>query len=278
MFWHLGWHQTRKRSLTTIGWTAKKIKQRWVSKYTSHVPSREGCTGDSVAGSRTCQTTGGCRSLRMRRPAYSTRCRRAPPAPKTVTERNAVIHISLVGTDTERCSVKEQRTKRREADARTRNKAWLKTHGINPFRLPREISSDSWHLLNKTVGLTMHTVMWNRFPIKNLLVDLNPSPVCRVASWILLCASFNYRKQMKAEPGRLILRKLAAKLELEIIIYSWRHQAAPAKRRFLTLTSLPFRQQVDTAVNFYFTSRVVAFSCEYELCPLAFKTEPFGKR
>ena len=54
----------------------------------------------------------------------------------------------------------------------------------------------------------MHSVTWNRFLIKNLLIDST--------SWIQICTSPNYPKVMKADPSRLIPRKLAAKLELLI--------------------------------------------------------------
>jgi len=39
----------------------------------------------------------------------------------------------------------------------------------------------------------------------------------RVITLIQICASLNHRKNMKAEPSRLIPRKLAENLELQIV-------------------------------------------------------------
>ena len=41
----------------------------------------------------------------------------------------------------------------------------------------------------------------------------------RVVTWIHVCASLNHRKMMKAEPSRLICRKLTANPELLIVQY-----------------------------------------------------------
>jgi len=47
-----------------------------------------------------------------------------------------------------------------------------------------------------------------------MLIDSNSLPVLKQVTWIQICASLNYRKKMKAEPSRLIPRKLIANLEL----------------------------------------------------------------
>ena len=75
----------------------------------------------------------------------------------------------------------------------------------------------SWfalEILYLGLGLGMRSVTWNRFPIKKisadwfLLVDL---PIWAVA-W---CASLNHRKNMKAEPSRVIPFKFTANLVLK---------------------------------------------------------------
>jgi len=64
------------------------------------------------------------------------------------------------------------------------------------------------------IGLTMRSVTWNQFPIKNL--RLIP---CLFHAWsevtrIQMCTSLNHRKKMKALPSRLIPRKPTENLEL----------------------------------------------------------------
>jgi len=75
---------------------------------------------------------------------------------------------------------------------------------------------------NKDVGLTMHNVTWNRFPIKNLLIDSNScletsylnAEICKFESW----------QKMKAEPIWLIPRKLTANETLLIVFVSLQYK------------------------------------------------------
>ena len=61
------------------------------------------------------------------------------------------------------------------------------------------------------LGLKTYNVTWNRFPIRNMLIDSNSSPVKWLVTWIQICESLNHRWKMKAEPIRLMTWKLNSK-------------------------------------------------------------------
>ena len=67
------------------------------------------------------------------------------------------------------------------------------------------------------LGLKMRSATWNRLLLEKLLMDSNPSPLCRLVTWIQIRARINHRKNKKADSGRLFTRKLTANLELLMI-------------------------------------------------------------
>ena len=91
------------------------------------------------------------------------------------------------------------------------NKFFLNDKKIKSVRSwnVRKYSNRIWFYLNKLClqfsGLRMHNFMWNRFPIKNLLIDSLLTPI--MESTYLhrdMCASLNHRKKTKADGSRLI--------------------------------------------------------------------------
>jgi len=66
----------------------------------------------------------------------------------------------------------------------------------------------------------MRNFAWNRFPIKNLLIDslLTPIVESTVHTWIEICASLNHRKKTKADGSRLIPGKHTETLMLLSIV------------------------------------------------------------
>jgi len=71
--------------------------------------------------------------------------------------------------------------------------------------------------LNKMIGLTMRSVTWNRFPIKNLWLVPCFFHLWSEVTWMQICASLNHRKKMKAEPSWLIPLKPIENVELFIV-------------------------------------------------------------
>jgi len=67
------------------------------------------------------------------------------------------------------------------------------------------------------IGLTMRSVTWNRFPIKNLWLIPCFFHLWSEVTWIQICASLNHRKKMKAEPSWLIPLKPIENVELFIV-------------------------------------------------------------
>jgi len=55
------------------------------------------------------------------------------------------------------------------------------------------------------------------FLLNNLLIDFIASPFWRLITGTQTCSSLNHRKVMKAEPSRLVSRKLTANLELSTV-------------------------------------------------------------
>jgi len=72
-----------------------------------------------------------------------------------------------------------------------------------------------WHCL-QTIGLTMGSVTWNRFPIKNLWLIPCFFHLWSEVTWIQTCASLNHRKKMKAEHSWLIPLKPIKNVDLFI--------------------------------------------------------------
>jgi len=68
------------------------------------------------------------------------------------------------------------------------------------------------------IGLTMGSVTWNRFPIKNLWLIPCLFHLGSAVIWIQIYASLNHRKKMKAEPSRLIPLKPIENVELSFVI------------------------------------------------------------
>ena len=77
--------------------------------------------------------------------------------------------------------------------------------------------------LNKISGLTMRTVTWNRFPVKNLLLIPCFFQLWSEVTRKQICASFNHRKKVKVEPSRLIPRKPIENLKLSFDMYCYQH-------------------------------------------------------
>ena len=63
----------------------------------------------------------------------------------------------------------------------------------------------------KMIGLTMRSVTWNRFPIKNLWLIPCFFHLWSEITWIQIWASLNHCKKMKAKPSRLIPLKVFRK-------------------------------------------------------------------
>jgi len=57
------------------------------------------------------------------------------------------------------------------------------------------------------------------FLLKNYWLIQTLHLVWKLVTWIQICASLNQRKKMKAEPSRLVPRKLAANLKLLIVSF-----------------------------------------------------------
>ena len=70
--------------------------------------------------------------------------------------------------------------------------------------LRKRVIDKLWFYLNKMIGLTMCSVAWNRFHIKNLWLIPCFFHLSSEVTWMQICANLNHRKKMKAEPSRLI--------------------------------------------------------------------------
>ena len=67
------------------------------------------------------------------------------------------------------------------------------------------------------IGLTMRSVTWNRFPIKNLWLIPCFFHLWSEVTWIEMCTSLNHRKKIEAEPSWLIPLKPIKNEELFIV-------------------------------------------------------------
>ena len=63
----------------------------------------------------------------------------------------------------------------------------------------------------------MRNFTWNRFPIKNLLIDSLLTPIVE-STYFEICASLNHRKETKADGSRLIPRKHTETLVLLSVV------------------------------------------------------------
>jgi len=111
----------------------------------------------------------------------------------------------------------------------------------------------------------MRSVTWNRFPIKNLWLTLCFFHLWSEVTWIQICASWNGRKKMKAEPSRMIPLKSVENVEAFIAMN------VSSRVHFLIL-KLPKSKWKFNILNILMQSRTSL--CSYWSRPVAFSKHP----